>query len=65
MLVTAFIGTTMSGVAGRPMIEYWEILVPIYALFCMFSGWPHANTNLDAGSALAGMLCCYASALPA
>jgi hypothetical protein len=47
MLVTAFVGTTMSGVAGRPMILYWEILVPIYALFCMFSGWPHASTNLD------------------
>ncbi len=47
MLVTAFIGTAMSSVAGRPMVQYWEILVPIYALFCVFSGWPHALTGAD------------------
>ena len=47
MLLAAFVGTATSSVGGRPLIVYWEILVPVYALICVLAGWKHVAANAD------------------
>jgi hypothetical protein len=39
MLVLAVIGVAFASVAPEPMTVYWEILVPFFAIVCVFTRW--------------------------
>jgi hypothetical protein len=39
MLIGAFIGIAIGGFVGRPTALYWQLLVPAYAVVCVFAGW--------------------------
>jgi hypothetical protein len=40
MLVLAIGGVAYTNLSPRPTVDYWQILVPIYAAICVFIEWP-------------------------
>ena len=39
MLLVAFVGVAINDFTGKPIIIYWQLLAPAFALICIAAGW--------------------------
>jgi hypothetical protein len=47
MLVGAFVGVALNNFSTGPILLYWQILAPAYALICIFAGWDQGAPSPD------------------
>ena len=45
MLVLGLGGVAFRSFSGRPMLLYWQILLPLFGVMCVLAGWPAARTS--------------------
>jgi hypothetical protein len=45
MLLVAFVGVAINDFTGKPIIIYWQLLAPAYALICIAAGWEREGGN--------------------
>jgi hypothetical protein len=45
MLILAVAGVAYTSLSPQPTVDYWQILVPIFAAICIFTEWPKQTSR--------------------
>ena len=45
MLILGIGGIAYRAYVGKPILEYWQVAVPVFGLLCIIAGWQYARTK--------------------